>query len=131
MNDFFKKMISTFSDFSNFLGEKFEENKKLFITIIFAIILILICIIGIIVSASSKKQDKNQETFDVQLKTTEKPLIFENEILQNDYELTRKPKTNWSDEEIKPWFSEPAKEDVENLSQANDRIISEITGAAP
>ena len=43
------------------------------------------------------------------------------------YDLTR----DWSDEEIDQYFTPPDYKMLKDLEKANDKIISEITGAAP
>ena len=51
--------------------------------------------------------------------------------IQQDYFPYRIPGKTWSSEDIEKWFTAPDEETMRALEQANDKIISDITGAAP
>lgn len=51
--------------------------------------------------------------------------------IEKDYYQSRKTESVWSEEEINRWYSKPDSELMAELQAANDKIIEEITGAAP
>lgn len=58
-------------------------------------------------------------------------LVPDGPAVPNGYVTSRQTEKHWSDEDVEQWFTEPDREEVEKLGDANDRIINEIIGAAP
>jgi hypothetical protein len=58
-------------------------------------------------------------------------LVPDGPAVPNGYITSRTPAKSWTEKDIEQWFTEPDKEEVEKLGDANDRIINEIIGAAP
>ena len=59
------------------------------------------------------------------------PMPPEPPEIEKDYYQSRKTENLWSDEELNQWYSEPDSDLLKELQAANDKIIEEITGAAP
>ena len=45
--------------------------------------------------------------------------------------FSRTTEEKWSQEETDKWFTVPTEKEIENLSNANDKIINSIVEAAP
>ena len=70
--------------------------------------------------------------------TNQKNLVIDQELLlpneltiNNKYTHVRQKKEKWSEEEANEWFTVPDETEIEKLSQANDKIVKDIIGAAP
>lgn len=113
--------------------KKFVAKKGKFPFILASILVLLFigALVSSIVQCASKP--KNVTPF----KTTE-PSISTNNLIKpdsnfisNDYYFSRVPNDKWSKKEVDEWFTEPTQKEIDELGNANDAIISEITGAAP
>ena len=58
------------------------------------------------------------------------PEIPQGPDIEKDYYPYRTTKEAWSDEEIDQYFTPPDYKMLKDLEKANDKIVSEITGAA-
>ena len=54
-------------------------------------------------------------------------LVPDGPAVPNGYVTSRQTEKHWSDEDVEQWFTEPDRQEVEKLGDANDRIINEIT----
>ena len=52
-------------------------------------------------------------------------------VVPDEYSLSRITSDKWSSEEIEKWWTVPGDEDVQEISDANDRLVNGIIGAAP
>lgn len=122
--------MSVASIFSEKIKNFLETNKKITVTI--CAILIFMTLSAIIVLCCSKKSHKKQQ------KTTEKTLILDQKLLipqgptvSDEYNTARKTQKQWSQQEIEKWFTTPNEQELQKLSDANNKTISDIIGAAP
>lgn len=99
--------------------------------IISAVIIILfaaaLTIVLIQTSSVKEKKTDNVQDFTPDFQA----VIPDGPQLEKDYYPSRTTEPQWSDEQIKQWLTVPDEKNMEDLELANDRIISEITGAAP
>lgn len=109
-----------------------EENKKQTIFVCSILIFMTVCgffILLLSISQQEKKETKviNQQKFEI-----DQELLLPNELtLNNKYTHVRPKKEKWSEEEANEWFTIPDETEIEKLSQANDKIVKDIIGAAP
>ena len=92
--------------------------------------IIFLCIVLLIFIPKEKKESQNS-TIQNHLELSEKLLIPNGPELPKDYTFSRKTKEKWTEEEAQVWFTEPSQKDIDSLSKSNDKMINEITGAAP
>ena len=118
-----EKIILAYNSLLNWVG----ENTKQAVLICITSILFLVCII-LLFCLKPKKEKKIPDT---QIVLTEELLIPPSPALPNGYNNSRITKDKWSNEEIDKWFTKPSDKEIDDLAKANDKIISEITGAAP
>lgn len=129
-------------DFSNFLKNFKEKLKSLYkkvsdfckentkITLIVAVLILAILVCIIILSANSKKSKaKPEEKQEIVL--TEDLVIPDGPNLPEDYNIARKNKEKWDENEAKQWFSIPSQNGIDDLEKSNDKMIDEIIGVAP
>ena len=111
------------------LREFYEENKLLSYIIMGLVALLLLCII-LLIAMSGKKKEPEVVPGTV-LELTEPLVIPDGPELPKDYTASRTPKDKWSEEDAQEWFTIPSQKEIDSLSNANDNLINEITGAAP
>lgn len=104
-----------------------EHNKK---TLFLCAVVLLMVFLAIFSFRSVKKSEElvkqNHEIeFDQEL------LIPKGPVVPDEYVLSRVTGNKWSSEEIQKWWTSPSNDEVQELSQANDRIVNGIVGAAP
>ncbi|MCF0241127.1 MAG: hypothetical protein HUK25_00725 [Treponema sp.] len=104
------------------------ENTVLSLAIGGLVLIIIVSVIILIVSVSKPKESVD---YTRELTLTEELLVPPSPVVPNGYNLSRKTEKSWSNEETNKWFSSPTEKEINDLSISNDRIISEITGAAP
>lgn len=109
--------------------EFYEENKMLSLIISGLVALILLCIILLIAIAGKKKEPEVVPGSVLEL--TETLEVPDGPALPKDYTASRTPKEKWTSEETDEWFTVPSQKEIDSLSKANDKLINEITGAAP
>ncbi len=87
---------------------------------------------AIVVLVCSKFQHKEiHKDAEKTLVIDQKLLIPQGPTVSSEYDTTRKTEKQWSQEEIGKWFTIPNEQELQKLSDANDRTISDILGAAP
>ncbi len=109
--------------------EFYEENKMLSYIIAGLVAILLLCIILLCVIAGRKKEP--EVIPGTVLELTEPLAIPDGPELPKDYTASRTPKDKWSEEDAEEWFTVPTQKEIDSLSNANDNLINEITGAAP
>ncbi len=122
---FFSKIKNLLIKIQDFI----QENTKKTLIICCALILILLCAV-IILCVSAKNDGKAKTKTPQTLILKDEPLIPPAPSSPKGYITNRKTQKNWSNEEIKKWFTLPDENEIQKLSEANDKIISDITGAA-
>lgn len=124
LKEHLESLKDTVSDF-------FEENRKLALIISALTALILICVILLIISLNSGKSKKNNASPVDPLVISETLLVPNGPAIPRDYNISRKAKNEWSEEEVSDWFTTPTEAEIESLSKTNRNIVNEIIGAAP
>ena len=125
-----EKVKPVFSSVKNKIIELYFDNKKVFFLLLSLCFIIFLCIVLLIFIPKEKKESQNS-TIQNHLELSEKLLIPNGPELPKDYTFSRKPKEKWTEEEAQVWFTEPSQKDIDSLSKSNDKMINEITGAAP
>ena len=125
-----EKVKTVFSSVKNKIIELYFNNKKVFFLLVSLCFIIFLCIVLLIFIPKEKKESQNS-TIQNHLELSEKLLIPNGPELPKDYTFSRKTKEKWTEEEAQVWFTEPSQKDIDSLSKSNDKMINEITGAAP
>lgn len=127
-------ILESIKDFISSLSDKvtsfYEENKKIFFIILGLILVILICLI-LLVATSEKDKKKQKDLPGSNLQLTESLIIPNGPELPRDYNISRKTKDKWTEEEAEPWFTVPTEKEINSLSNSNENMVNEIIGAAP
>ena len=125
-----EKVKTVFSSVKNKIIELYFDNKKVFFLLLSLCFIIFLCIVLLIFIPKEKKESQNSY-IENNLELSEKALIQNGPELPKDYTFSRKTKEKWTEEEAQVWFTEPSQKDIDSLSKSNDKMINEITGAAP
>lgn len=125
-----EKVKTVFSSVKNKIIELYFDNKKVFFLLLSLCFIIFLCIVLLIFIPKEKKESQNS-AIQNHLELSEKLLIPNGPELPKDYTFSRKTKEKWTEEEAQVWFTEPSQKDIDSLSKSNDKMINEITGAAP
>lgn len=125
-----EKVKTVFSSVKNKIMELYFDNKKVFFLLLSLCFIIFLCIVLLIFIPKEKKESQNS-TIQNHLELSEKLLIPNGPELPKDYTFSRKTKEKWTEQEAQVWFTEPSQKDIDSLSKSNDKMINEITGAAP
>ena len=125
-----EKVKTVFSSVKNKIIELYFDNKKVFFLLLSLCFIIFLCIVLLIFIPKEKKESQNS-TIQKHLELSEKLLIPNGPELPKDYTFSRKTKEKWTEQEAQVWFTEPSQKDIDSLSKSNDKMINEITGAAP
>lgn len=125
-----EKVKTVFSSVKNKIVELYFDNKKVFFLLVSLCFIIFLCVILLIFMPKKKKESQNSY-IENNLELSEKLLIPNGPELPKDYTFSRKTKEKWTEEEAQVWFTEPSQKDIDSLSKSNDKMINEITGAAP
>ena len=129
----FQRIIENIKETASSIFEKarefYEENKKLSIIILSLVALLLLCLILLIAIAGKKKEP--EVIPGTVLELTEPLAVPDGPELPKDYTSSRISKDKWTEEDAEEWFTVPSQNEIDSLSKANDKLINEITGAAP
>ena len=125
-----EKVKTVFSSVKNKIIELYFDNKKVFFLLLSLCFIIFLCIVLLIFIPREKKESQNSY-IENNLELSEKLLIPNGPELPKDYTFSRKTKEKWTEQEAQVWFTEPSQKDIDSLSKSNDKMINEITGAAP
>lgn len=122
-------------DFSTIV-EKFryliEENRKQTIFVCSVLIFMTLCGFFILLLSTSQQEKKETKVINQKNLVIDQELLLPNELtINNKYTHVRQKKEKWSEEEANEWFTVPDETEIEKLSQANDKIVKDIIGAAP
>lgn len=116
-----------FSNLWNKITEYVSENKMLSACIGALVVVILIALI-LLCAALKKPEAKGYER---PLTLTEEMIVPPGPAVPDGYNPSRVTKEAWTSEEAEAWFTKPGTKELDDLSKANDRLVEEITGAAP
>ena len=118
----FDEIKESISDFAH-------ENPILLSVIV---LIIFLFFAGLIILMIQTTPEKKVEVQAVEPFTADSPvLIPDSPDIEKEYYPNRITENQWSKEEINSWFTFPEDEAMKELENANDKIIDEITGAAP
>ena len=107
-----------------------QENKKKTLFICALLIFMTFCAV-IVLSTSGKKKKLPPIEPQKELVIDQKLLIPDGPVVPDGYITERKTQKNWSEDDIEKWFTTPTDQEIQKLSDTNDRTVSEIIGAAP
>lgn len=126
----FENVKEKILSFVDTLIDFYEEDKKKALIIASAILIVLISLLIILAVTGSKKEKK---TIQIQehLELSENLVIPDGPVLPREYNLSRKTKDKWTEDDVKDWFTVPSDKEIDALSKSNDAIVNEIIGAAP
>lgn len=114
------------------LRDLIDENRKIALAIAGGLIAVLILILTLMIVSDQKSKALKKTAIDPKKLVIDQPLLVpDGPAVPNGYITSRTPTKSWTEKDIEQWFTEPDKEEVEKLGDANDRIINEIIGAAP
>ena len=109
-----------------------DENRKLALAVAGGLILILVLLLILLIMSENKKTAAKNSAIESKKLVLDQPLLVpDGPTVPNGYITSRTTEKNWSENDVEQWFTQPDKEEVEKLGEANDRIINEIIGAAP
>ena len=108
----------------------FAHEKPVLVTVISIIIFLVFA--GLIILMIQTTPHKKAAVQEAEPFTADAPvLIPDSPDIEKDYYPNRVTENQWSNEEVKSWFTFPEDETMKELEKANDKIANEITGAAP
>ncbi len=114
------------------LRDLIDENRKIALAIAGGLLAVLILILTLMIVSDQKSKALKKTAIDPKKLVIDQPLLVpDGPAVPNGYITSRTPAKSWTEKDIEQWFTEPDKEEVEKLGDANDRIINEIIGAAP
>lgn len=114
------------------LRDLIDENRKIALAIAGGLLAVLILILTLMIVSDQKSKALKKTAIDPKKLVIDQPLLIpDGPAVPNGYITSRTPAKSWTEKDIEQWFTEPDKEEVEKLGDANDRIINEIIGAAP
>ena len=110
------------------IADYVREKPHVFLIIaLICLLFVLGLVILFIQSSPPKVQEQEIEEFvaDEQIMSPNEPII------EKDYYPFRTTENKWSDEELNTFFTYPDAKAVSQLESVNDKIVDDITGAAP
>lgn len=127
----FKNLLENIKEKCRLIFEKVRDYalENTMISACVAALFLVIIIAIILLCAALKKTEEVKYERPVTL--TEEMLIPPSPAMLDGYNPSRVTKEAWTKEESEEWFTVPGKKELDDLSRANDKIINEITGAAP
>lgn len=108
----------------------FAHEKPILLTVICIVVFLFIAGI-IILMIQTTPEKKAVSPAPEPFTANESILIPDSPDIEKDYYPNRVTENEWSQDEINKWFTYPEDESMEELEKANDRIIKDITEAAP
>ena len=123
----FKEMLQKVKE--SFVTEKISDVFKNIYVMISAFIILVIVLLLLIFSLNSGKSSKKNIMPVADLKDD---LILPDEPgIQQEFQYYHMQKTKWTDEDAAEWFMSPDSQMMEELTDSNDKLISDILEAAP
>lgn len=122
------KLLEVFENFKDTLA----SNKKNSIAVIAILLVMTVSAIIIVTMTVGKKDVKIPQAETERELNNDQPLLFPpSPVVPDGYVYSRERKGRWTEEDAQVWFTEPTQSAIDDLSVANDRLATEITGAAP
>ena len=107
------------------------ENRKRTIIICALLIFMALSAVILLMQAMPPAKKKKAQTEQKKLVLTEELMPPLGPEVPDGYVTSREPKAKWTEEEAAEWFTVPDEIELKKLGDANDRIVNDITGAAP
>ena len=117
-----------FEEIKENISDYVSEKPHVFIIIALICLLFALGLIVLFIQSSpAKVQEQEVEEFvdDEQIMSPDEPII------EKDYYPFRTTENKWSDEELNKFFTYPDAKAISQLASVNDKIVDDITGAAP
>ena len=112
------------------LKDSLDEHRQK--AVVFCAGLVFMAVLGILSFALVKEVKKTAEIKkENELVLDQKLLAPKGPVVPDEYSLSRVTSDKWSSDEIEKWWTVPGDEDVQEISDANDRLVNGIIGAAP
>lgn len=118
-----------FDDIKEAVSDFIDEKPLLFRIALLIVIFFLIALIIIFIQSSPKKQNIPYKKDEIML--TSEPVMTDGPNIEKDYYSSRTTENVWSETQLKEWFTSPDGKLSSGLEKANDKIVSDIIGAAP
>ena len=118
------------SDFFDGIKALFSGRKK-YVAFISGTLILMTCIALTLFIAQKSKKTRKAPVAERTFSPTQELLAPDGPQEQKDYIASREAKDAWSDADTERWFTPPEGKEMEDLRRANDRIVSDILGAAP
>lgn len=125
---FLDKIKALYDKCISFLVEQWETNR----TIVLASGALIICIPLILIVVIGLGGSKNDTSVSGSALEIEEYIYLPAEPeMGNDYILSRKTQSEWSEEEANRWFVEPDEKMMNDVRSVNDKMINELLEAVP
>lgn len=118
-----------FDDIKDSLSDLTHEKPLLFAVIGIVVFLFFAGLIILMIQTSPVKKTEIPQADPF---TADNPVLPpDSPDIEKEYYPNRITENQWSQEEINKWFTYPEEETMKELEKANDKIVDDITGAAP
>jgi hypothetical protein len=112
------------------IKELFTGERKAAAYVSCVLILMTCTALTVFIVQKAKKPAVIQNT-ERELVADQKLLIPDGPETQKGYITARRTKDKWDDADAERWLTLPSKKELDDLGRANDRMVLDITGAAP
>ena len=117
-----------FEDLKENISDFIEDNPLLARIAALVLFFFMAALVIILIQTSKPKQKKYERT---NIILDSKPLYPDGPAIEKEYYHSRSTQETWTEEQIKQWFTDTDPKMINELEKSNDRIVNEITGAAP
>lgn len=111
--------------------EFYTGERKAAAWTVSALVAMLVAAIVALVVASARPRSAAALVPERTLDMGEELIVPPGPESEGGYITARKTGGKWGGDDVEKWLTVPSTKELEDLSRANDRIIDEITGAAP
>jgi len=112
------------------IKELFSGEKKITAYICSALIIMTCTALIVFIVQKTRKPAVVQNT-ERELTADQKLFVPDGPEVQRGYITARQTKDKWDDTDAERWLTLPSKKELDDLGRANDRMVLDITGAAP
>lgn len=126
-------ILNVWDVISDFFKELWDDHRLICLGVAFFIILGL----SILITVSSVKSSQNKALLNAENSNTAtveiEPFLSipPEPYVEDAYVYSRKNVTRWSDESVSQWFTEPDEEMLEDLKDANNKLIEDMMEVVP
>lgn len=114
------------------IRDAFTGNRRTAIAVTVILVVMTISAVIIVITTFGKKSDATPQAAAELPLTPDQPLLLPpSPVVPDGYLYSRERGGIWSEQDAVDWFTPPTQGTLDELSTANDRIATEITGAAP